>query len=233
MNLILIHGALGSASQLIPLAGVLRGTFDTHIIELEGHGDTPSRHDEFAIDRFAANIRGFMDANDIARAAIFGYSMGGYVGLHLAAESPQRVAAIATLGTKLAWSPEVAARETSRLDPATIRAKVPKFAEALHQRHVAAGGWEMLLKRTASLMTELGRQPRVTNEVLGRISQPARLMVGDRDTVVGIDETMAASRALSAGDLCVLPRTPHPFEQVRIPLLASLLADFFGEQMSS
>jgi pimeloyl-ACP methyl ester carboxylesterase len=226
MNLILIHGALGSASQLRPLADALRRALTLHVVELDGHGDTPSARDAFAIEDFADDVRRFITTNAIRDAALFGYSMGGYVALHLAAESPELVSSVATLGTKLAWSPDVAARETSRLDPAAIRAKVPKFAEALERRHAGAGGWETVLSRTATLMTELGRHPRVDAAVLARIPQRVRLMVGDRDAVVSIDETSAAARDLKQGELCVLPATAHPLEQVRIPLLASLLTDF-------
>jgi pimeloyl-ACP methyl ester carboxylesterase len=227
--LILIHGALGSAAQMAPLANHLGGAQDIHVIELEGHGDTPTPHDTFAIDHFADQIRRFLKQHDIERAAFFGYSMGGYVALRLAAESPNLVSSVATLGTKLAWSPDVAARETSRLDSATIRAKVPKFADALERRHAGAGGWETVLTRTAALMTELGRQPTVDASVIARIPQPTRLMVGDRDNVVSIDETAAAARGLSSGELCVLPGTPHPLEQVDIPLLATLLTDFLDK----
>jgi pimeloyl-ACP methyl ester carboxylesterase len=74
-------------------------------------------------------------------------------------------------------------------------------------------------------MTELGATPLVDQAILARITQPTRLMVGDRDTVVTVDETAAAARSLSAGEFAVLPNTPHPFEQVRIPLLVALLRD--------
>jgi pimeloyl-ACP methyl ester carboxylesterase len=107
--------------------------------------------------------------------------------------------------------------------------QVPKFADALERRHAGAGGWETVLTRTAALMTELGRQPTVDASVISRITQPARLMVGDRDNVVTIDETAAAARGLSSGELCVLPGTPHPFEQVNIPLLATLLTNFLDK----
>jgi pimeloyl-ACP methyl ester carboxylesterase len=167
-----------------------------------------------------------MTERRIERAAVFGYSMGGYVALLLAAESPELVTSVATLGTKLAWTPDVAARETSRLDAATIRAKVPKFADMLERRHAAAGGWETVLAKTAVLMTELGDRAIVDTDVLSRIHQPVRLMVGDRDNVVTVDETVVAVQTLERGELGVLPKTPHPFEQVRLPLLATLLRDF-------
>lgn len=229
-DLLLIHGALGAGPQLAPLQSLLGTEYKTHVVELEGHGSTPSLGPAYDVARFAENVREFMHVRAIDRAAIFGYSMGGYVALALAAESPALVTSVATLGTKLAWTPEVAARETSRLDPATIRAKVPKFADVLEQRHRGAGGWETVLAKTSALMTALGARPVVDAGMLARIAQPVRLMVGDRDAVVTIDETTSAARALAKGEAAVLPNTPHPFEQVRLPVIAALLHDFAGRQ---
>jgi pimeloyl-ACP methyl ester carboxylesterase len=225
MDILLVHGALGAAAQMTPLQSALGGS--AYMVELEGHGDTPMPAERYDVRRFAQNVRDYMRDRGIERAGVFGYSMGGYVALLLAAESPELVTSVATLATKLAWSPEVAVKETSRLDPTTIRAKVPKFAAALEQRHAGAGGWEAVLSRTSTLMTELGARPVLDAGVLARITQPARLMVGDRDTVVSVDETAAAARTLAAGEFGVLPNTAHPLEQVRMPLLAAALHDFF------
>lgn len=225
-HLVLIHGALGTRSQLAPLASSLGDVLDVHLVELEGHGSTPATLDGYSIDRFAGNVRDFIMSNGLERTALFGYSMGGYIALRLADEMPERVASVVTLGTKLAWSPEVASRENARLDAAKIRAKVPAFALDLEQRHRGVeGGWEAVLSRTASLMTELGAKPFIDGAHLSRIGQPVRLMVGDRDASVTIEETASASRGIRRGSFAVLPDTPHPVEQVRIPLLRSLIVD--------
>jgi pimeloyl-ACP methyl ester carboxylesterase len=225
--LILIHGALGAASQMQPLASQLSVPFETLVLELEGHGDTASPHTHLSIDQFADQLRRFITTKSLAPAKIFGYSMGGYVALHLASQNPDLVDAIATLGTKLEWSPEIAEKETNRLDPATIRAKLPKFADALERRHTKSGGWELLLSRTAALMKGLGSEPLIDANVLANIASRVRLMVGDRDTVVSVDETIRAGRVMPSGEIAVLPGTPHPLEQVHMPLLASLVSDFF------
>ena len=168
-----------------------------------------------------------MDRASVGQADVFGYSMGGYVALYLAATSPDRVRRVATLATKLAWTPEIAARECALLDAATTRAKVPKFAAALEARHTAAG-WEALLASTADLLRELGARPRITDELLAAIHHPARIAVGDRDATVTIDECVAAARRIPNGELEVLPRTPHPFEKAPIERVAHSLAEFFG-----
>jgi pimeloyl-ACP methyl ester carboxylesterase len=227
-NLLLVHGALGTADQLAPLVPLLEDRIDLHQVELEGHGGTPSDALHYSMDQFAANLRVAIAEKGIAPAAIFGYSMGGYAALKLAEDDPSMVSHVITLGTKLAWSPEVAARETAKLDPSKIKSKVPAFAEELERRHASLpGGWESVVTKTAALMSELGERPGIDDSTLARIQQPVRLMVGDRDNVVTIEETVAASRAMSRGGVAVLPGTPHPFEQVRTGLVAALIRDFF------
>jgi pimeloyl-ACP methyl ester carboxylesterase len=226
-DLLLLHGALGASAQFAALAPLLADRFRVHAPDFEGHGAAPSRGRPFAMTHFAENVLAHLDAHGIERANVFGYSMGGYAALHLAATHPERVAAIATLGTKFVWDPATAAREAGRLDPAVIRTKVPRFAEALAERHAGAGGWERVLSDTAALLRDLGERPPLTPEVLATIPHRVRAMVGDRDATVSVEETAAAYRSLPAGELAVLPRTPHPLEQVDAARLASALIEFF------
>ena len=226
-DLVLLHGALGDATQLAPLATRLGEGRRVVVIELEGHGATPLRDRPLRIESFADDVIAHLDRQGIARAHVFGYSMGGYVALYLAATSSARIARVATLATKLAWTPEVAARESALLDPVAIRAKVPKFAAALEARHTGAG-WEALLAHTGELLHELGARPRVTDELLASVTQPVRIGVGDRDATVTIEECIAAVRRLASGELEVHPRTPHPFEKVSLDRLARSLEEFFA-----
>jgi len=227
-DVILLHGALGDAGQLAPLATRLARVARVTVVEFEGHGATPLRGRPLRIESFASAVVEEMDRRGIGRANLFGYSMGGYVALFLAATAPERIARVSTLATKLAWTPEVAERECAMLDAATIRSKVPKFAAALEARHTAAG-WEALLTHTAELLRELGERPSITDALLASITQPVRIGVGDRDATVTLDESAAAARRLAQGELEVHPRTPHPFEKAPIERIAMSQTEFFGE----
>ena len=225
--LLLLHGALGDANQLAPLAARLGSDRRVLCLEFEGHGGSPLRNRPLRIESLSETVIEALDERGIARADLFGYSMGGYVALHLAATVRDRVSRVATLATKLGWTPEIAVRECAMLDAATIRTKVPKFATALDARHTGAG-WERLLAETADMLRDLGARPRLTDDVLATIEQPVRIAVGDRDTTVTIDECAAAVRRLPNGELEVHPRTPHPFEKAPIDRVARSLEEFFG-----
>ena len=44
-------------------------------------------------------------------------------------------------------------------------------------------------------------------------------MLGDRDKMVSLDETVAVYKSLPNAEMCVLPNTPHPLEQADTGLL--------------
>ena len=227
-DLVLLHGALGASSQLVPLGEALSGDFRVHFLDFEGHGSEPPRNRPLRVGHLVENVRDFLHANGISRAGFFGYSMGGYVALHLALQYPNLVDRVATLGTKFRWNAETASGEAARLDPVTIRAKVPRFAEALAMRHGRAGGWEGVLARSAEFLRDLGNDPLLTDATLARVRQPVRIIVGDRDNTVSADESADVAGMFRAGSLTILEDTPHPIEQVAVDALAHVLRSFFA-----
>jgi pimeloyl-ACP methyl ester carboxylesterase len=227
--LLLLHGALGARDQCAALAPLLAHTFDVHTVEFEGHGATPLRNRPFSMEGFAENVRDYLQQHAIARAYFFGYSMGGYVACALARTHPELVAGIATLGTKFYWDPETAARETARMDPQKIAAKVPHFARALAARHPAAG-WEAVLARTRDLLLGLGEQGGLRPADVAGLAPRVRIGLGDRDTTVTLVESVEIYRALPRGELEVHPATPHEFERVSPARLAASLTEFFVDR---
>lgn len=221
--LLLLHGAIGSSAQLKPIAAALTDR-EVHALDFSGHGGKPI-NGVFSIERFAADVLDFLDANHVAQADFFGYSMGGYVALFLAHTHPRRVGRILTLATKFEWSPEIAAKEIKMLDPEKITEKIPAFAAELEKRHTP-NDWKQVLSQTAELMTGLGHENRLPAHDLASIAQTVRLMIGDRDTMVTLEETISVYRLLPNASLAVLPMTPHPIEKIAIDRLVQEIKSF-------
>ncbi|HYF02307.1 MAG TPA: alpha/beta fold hydrolase [Patescibacteria group bacterium] len=226
-TLILLHGALGAQSQFDNLRSLLKESFKTHTLDFEGHGSAFLKEgDSFSIELFVQNLKNFLDENSIERADIFGYSMGGYVALHLAAIEPERINRILTLGTKFNWTPESATQETKMLDRAKMLEKVPAFVDVLKERHFASG-WETVVDKTKEMMLSLGENPVLKEDVLKNIHQRVRIGVGDRDNMVTFEESRDVFMMLPNAEFEVLPNTPHPFEKVSGWRLASSIMNFF------
>ncbi|GGO36252.1 alpha/beta fold hydrolase [Deinococcus humi] len=209
-TLVLLPGALQASASLTPLASALAPFADVLLLDLPGHGGQIIP-DVLRSWEIAAAVVTELDRRNVARAHVFGYSLGGYVGLLLARAHPERVAGVFAHATKLAWTPEVAAREVRGLNPDRILEKAPAFAATLQQAHTPQD-WQLLTRRVADLLTELGENPAVTDSVLRALKVPVQLSLGDQDRMVSLEETVAAYRALARGRLLVLPGVTHPFE---------------------
>jgi pimeloyl-ACP methyl ester carboxylesterase len=229
MNTILVaHGALGSASQMQPIVDALRaldgGLIRIETLEFPGHGATPLLDDDaFRLERLVDHMASRVLHMAGPPPLLFGYSMGGYVGLALAARAPRAFRGIVTLGTKFEWDRESAEREAARLDPVAIATKVPKFASMLAARHSDAGGWESVVCRTAALLRANGENPLLTIDVLERVSIPVCVAVGTKDDTVSIAESQAAANVMPRGYCVTLDDTPHPIERVSVARIVEML----------
>jgi len=212
-NLLLLHGAIGCCDQFNSLTGPLSASAKTHAFNFTGHGGNPFQGNDFSIAGFAGEVIAEMNSRNIEKTAVFGYSMGGYAGIFLAYHYPERIKCVMTLATKFNWDERIAEKETKLLDPETIGNKLPAFAEELRLRH-APNNWKELLNRTAMMLKEMGRDNPLKPEMLNQVKQPVLLMVGDRDKMVSLEETMDTYRLLPNARLSVLPGTPHPLEKV-------------------
>lgn len=226
MDLLLLHGALGSQSQLLKIGDKLSETHNIHTLNFSGHGGNPVPDEPFSIKLFADDVLKWLDKTGIAQINIFGYSMGGYAALYLAKHHPDRVNKVFTLAAKFNWNPESAAKEAAVLNPETIKRKLPQFAEELKKRHHPQN-WEKILTKTSEMMINLGRERELKDEDISGINNEVMVSVGDRDKMVSIEETASAYMLLKNGKLLVLPGTQHPIEKVSIDRLANEIVTFY------
>jgi len=224
-SLLLLHGAIGAQSQLAPLAALLAGSYDVHTLNFSGHGGEAIPLHPFSIEAFAEDVIKYIEEKSLAQVSIFGYSMGGYVALYLAKHHPEKIDKIVTLATKYHWDEAIAAKEVQTLNADKIEAKVPAFANTLKERHLPQD-WKEVLIKTAEMMNSLGRYNTLQVEDYASITTPALLLLGDRDKMVSIEETLNVYKSLTAAQMGILPNTAHPIEQVDQDLLSYFIKRF-------
>ncbi len=226
MDLLLLHGALGSRIQLDPLVAAL-AEHAVRSIDLSGHGRMPIPKGGLTFDHFIKDIETALDEAGWRDAHLFGYSMGGYAALLYARRFPARVRSVVTLGTKLNWDREGLDRELRMLDPKKMQEKVPRFVAQLAQEH-GADRWEPLVKETACLITGLHEKPLLTPDAFAMITCPVLLCVGDRDNTAVPEHTLQAARLMPKAGTLVLPNTPHPFDAADRKVLLPHLHAFWA-----
>ena len=224
-HLILLHGAIGAKDQLEPLAEKLKNKYTIHTISFSGHGGE-AMPETFGIEVFANDVLYYLKQNNISKTNIFGYSMGGYVALYLAKQYPEKINKVMTLATKFLWTPVIAQHEIKMLDADKITEKLPAFAQTLAGRH-QPGDWKIVLQKTIGMMTAMGNKNPLSLQDYETIEHPVMISIGDKDSMVTLEETTDVCRKLKNARLTVFPDTPHPIEKADPDKLVNEVIGFF------
>src|SRR5215469_5001452 len=89
---VVLGNSLGTTRELWePQAGVLGGRFRLLRYEHRGHGGSPAPPGPYDIAGLAADVLQLLDDFGIAAASYCGISLGGMIGMWLAAHAPERI----------------------------------------------------------------------------------------------------------------------------------------------
>ncbi len=225
-NLLLLHGALGHSDIFTAYKKELSQYFNIHTPLFSGHGNVDLPETGITIEKYTQELIAYCEKENLKDIHFFGHSMGGYVALCYALQHSENVNSIMTLGTKFDWTEEQAVKESKMLDPVVILDKVPKYAEQLSSQH--GSKWEQLLPAIANMMVSLGKNPTLQQDNLSEIQVPVQIMIGDKDNMVTLEESIGVYKSIPNAKLAVLPDTKHPMDKVRPKLLLDLMKDFWN-----
>jgi pimeloyl-ACP methyl ester carboxylesterase len=226
-SLILMHGALGAGSQLTLLSSRLSENYDVRILEFDGHGFSRQEPDVLSLDHFSRQLSGFIDSAGLIRPHVFGYSLGGYVALYHAHHHPGILGRIITLGTKYDWTPKTVEEQFGFLDPEKIKNEIPQLQQTLIQLH--GDQWENLVIQTRRFVGMLGNNPAVDEKLCNRIQNQVLILRGEKDRMVGVNESASVAAWLPHGRFETLAETPHPIERVDMERLSRVILQYLAE----
>lgn len=217
--LLLLPGLLGSiGTQWRSFVRPLSSYYRIILMDLRGHGRSENKASSLQPERMVQDIVGLLDALQVERVQVAGYSLGGYLGLMLALGQPRRVGSLLMHATKFYWTKEAAAKMRAQLDPDEMAEKVPTYADQLVQEH-GARHWRVLVRQAADLVSGLVEKG-LTERMAARAQCPVIVSLGDRDELVPLGEAHRLSHVFPQGGLLVLPGVRHPFHSLQpIPLI--------------
>lgn len=225
-NLVLLHGALGAAQQMLPLKELLKDAYQVHTYDFPGHGGKDFAEHSLTIPILGEHLMDHLREFQLIGSHVFGYSMGGYAALWMEANKPGVFSSIMTLGTKFNWTADIAAKESKLISPDFLEEKAPHFVSTLIARHFPYD-WKKLCSETMHLMSHLAKHPLTPSE-FDQISCKVRIALGDRDHMVTLEESAHVFTALSNASFLVMPNTPHMLEKVSAAHLAEEIKRFIG-----
>ena len=107
--LVVLHGAYMNIPSMGAIIPKLAETHKVYALEFQGHGRTTDIDRPITYPNLADDVAAFMDAVGIAKADVFGYSMGAAAGLQLAIRHPDKVNKLVAASVAYdveGWQPE-------------------------------------------------------------------------------------------------------------------------------
>lgn len=185
-------------------------------MDCRGHGESDKPHTTpgYGHDEMANDVIAVMDDAGIESAFVMGYSMGGYIAVHLAAQRPERVRKLIVAGVGENYLDPPESLRDPVLDPKVRRQIVDALtaADPSTIANATARGFRAFADqpgkdRHALAACMSAATPNLSREALGRISVPALVVCGEKDAFTGRPDPLAA--AFADGRAVTVPNRDH------------------------
>ncbi|SDO82533.1 3-oxoadipate enol-lactonase [Paenibacillus sp. yr247] len=237
---ILLHGFPLDHRMWQSQVEVLSGNYRVITPDLRGMGNSDVPVTNISIDQYADDILTLMDKMDIQKAALGGFSMGGYVAFALLRKAPKRFTALLLANTR----PEADGQEA--------RKNRMNMAVSLYEKGSAVARDAMLPK----LLTEQTKQdqPKLVEtlstvmesmpaeglvhaclamafredavDLLSSISVPMLVIAGEQDLIAPPDVMKKMADQVSGASYHVIPAASHLTPMEKPEAFNALLVDF-------
>ncbi|MGZ2475990.1 alpha/beta fold hydrolase [Sinorhizobium medicae] len=214
--LIVLHGAYMNIPSMGAIIPKLAETHKVYAIEFQGHGRTTDIDRPITYSNLADDVAAFMDAVQIEKADVFGYSMGAGAGLQLAIRHSGKVKKLAAASVAYdaeGWQPEFKAFIPQM--SVEMFVNMP-FAEDYRKLAANPDGFPELVRK----LIALEKEPMAWEPEVKALKTPVLIITGDAD-VATLEHSVALFRLLGGGvmgdmgkplpasRLAVLPATSH------------------------
>ena len=209
--LILLHGNSENCDYFQGQTDEFARFFHVYAIDTRGHGKTPRGNAPFTIRQFADDLLDFMDAHQIGKAHLLGFSDGGNIAMIFAMKHPERVNRLILNGANL----DAKGVKPSVQIPIEIGYRIARLFARVSKKALS----------NAEMLGLMVNDPNVPPEALADIKAKTLVIAGTND-MIKEEHTRLIARlipdsrlVLIEGDHFVANKCPEPFNRAVLEFL--------------
>lgn len=222
--LLLLHGGFGGVHLFGAQLPALSERYRVYVPEQRGRGHSPDVDGPISYQILADDIAAFLEQVVAEPAHLVGVSDGGIVGLLVAAQRPELLRRLVTVGANFHREGLLMGSRWTDASPDDPDWAAPRQ----HYATVSPDGPDHFPVVFAKLQRMWREEPTMTAADLAAIAIPVLVVAGD-DDVIDHAHTIALYEALPHGQLAVIPGTSHGSFIEKPDLLNRLILDFLAE----
>ncbi len=249
--LVLIHGFSDNLTMWYKQVPEFSKSYQVLTYDVRGHGETEVLGNEYSMDLFADDLKGLLDALEIPKACVLGYSMGGRIGLTFAMKYPEKTSGLVfansgVMGPDVQPTPEqlqeMMQRRQQMLDLIET-GKIEAIADVMAERSLSPGFREkdpdifqkyreVKQKNSPSAYKKImeGMMAAMANPPdLSQLQCPALIIAGEHDGFMATDVAYSMKKAIKNSTLALFStghasaiEVPEKFNQAVLDFLKKL-----------
>lgn len=167
--LILLHGNDEDATYFKHQVAYFSRAYRVIALDTRGHGCSPRGSEPFTIRQFAEDLLAFLNAHDLGKVDLLGFSDGGNIALVFALAHPERVNKLVLNGANL----HASGVKPSAQIPVEVGYRVASFF----------GRWSSRARKNAELLGLMVNDPHIAAADLAGLHVPTLVLAGTNDMI--------------------------------------------------
>ena len=173
--------------------------------DFRGHGRTSCNSLEWDAGMILEDMIVFLDSLGLKRVHVIGYSAGGGIGFHMAAQYPEYVASLVSIGCDgFPFAEDV----YDFLPENLIKNENYDFIEQMKNKHFDAhqGNWQEFMRQS---VYDNDHYPNLSKNQLKSISAPVFIIAGENDTLINKAELSESENLIPNCEVFIVPQGQH------------------------
>ena len=224
---ILLHGGLGhSGNWGYQVPAVIASGYRAVLIDSRGHGRSTRDSRPFTYELMASDVLAVMDALNLERAALAGWSDGACTALILATKVPARITRVFFFACNMDPS---GLKEIAQGNPLLDRC-FRRHAKDYAELSTTPDQFDAFAEALGQMQKT---QPNYSARQLATIAVPVAIVQGEHDEFIKLEHAEYLARTIPRAELLVLPEVSHfapvqrpeHFNRVMLAFLAKALQE--------